>query len=171
MTVKFPCKQPFFRHGNISEKSPPQWNPCQVQCFALCCVSHPAETCLLPCELGLVSRTFVGFLPWLTALSNRAGRNACTKAPHDQEVLFESLGWFKDFFSTHFATAARTTVSQTVLLSDGMWFFEERSSMPMWPTWTLHISVTTDLSSDSEIISDVSKALDRHISSFLCFSA
>lgn len=69
-----------------------------------------------------------------------------TKAPHDQEVLSEFVGWFEDFFSTLFATAARATVSQKVELSDGMCFVEEKRSMPMWPTWTLHISVIMDLS-------------------------
>lgn len=95
---------------------------------------------------------------------------ADTKAPHDQEVLSESVGWFKDFFSTHFATAARPAVSQEVQLSDGMCFFEERSSMPMWLTWTLHISVTTDLSSNPKIISDVSQTSGRDISSFFYVS-
>lgn len=61
----------------------------------------------------------------------------------------------RGLLSTLFATAAGATVSQKVELSDGMCFVEEKRSMSMWPTWTLHISVVTDLSSNSKITSDV----------------
>lgn len=75
----------------------------------------------------------------------------------------------RGLLSTLFATAAGATVSQKVELSDGMCFVEEKRSMSMWPTWTLHISVITDLSSNSKITSDVSKASDRYFLFFFFF--
>lgn len=84
---------------------------------------------------------------WVSALSDsiihcisELGGMPDTKAPNDQEVLFESvaLGFILYIFFFLFATAARTTASQKVELSDGMYFVEEKRSIQM--TLTLHIS-------------------------------
>ena len=61
------------------------------------------------------------------------------KAPNDQEVLFESVALLFFFFPLLSATAARATASQKVELSDGMYFVEEKRSMPIQLTLTLHV--------------------------------
>lgn len=66
----------FFRHGTILEKSPPHWKTCQVQYIPVHAVSHSCRDLPVEMRAGTCEQEFVGFLPCLTALSSRAGRNA-----------------------------------------------------------------------------------------------
>lgn len=82
------------------------------------------------CKLGPVSRKCVGFLHCLTALYIKyLSLEECLTLRHQMIRRFFLI--CSSIFFFLFATAARAIVSQKMELSDGVYFVEEKKSMPI----------------------------------------
>lgn len=145
MTLEFHCKEPFLDMEIYIREIP---NP--LEKLPSTVYHSPVETCLLRHELWLVSRKFAGFMHCFTVLyMTYLSFEECLTLGHQMNRRFFLnlcvhvccvVFWYGFFL--FFATAARATESHKVGLSDGMYFVEEKRSMPVQLILTLHISLS-----------------------------